>query len=42
MKAPRPDGKVRVVPSLLAADFAALSQSWAPLAAAGADWASVD
>ena len=42
MKAPKPDGKVRVVPSLLAADFAAVRQSWAPLAAAGADWASVD
>ncbi|MDE2291622.1 MAG: ribulose-phosphate 3-epimerase [Elusimicrobia bacterium] len=33
---------MRVVPSLLAADFAALADSWAPLAAAGADWASVD
>lgn len=42
MKAPRPDGKVRVVPSLLAADFAAVRQDWAVLAAAGADWASVD
>ncbi|MBI3299188.1 MAG: ribulose-phosphate 3-epimerase [Elusimicrobia bacterium] len=33
---------MRIVPSLLAADFSALASSWAPLAAAGADWASVD
>ncbi|MBI5595890.1 MAG: ribulose-phosphate 3-epimerase [Elusimicrobia bacterium] len=33
---------MRVVPSLLAADFGAVRQDWAVLAAAGADWASVD
>ena len=42
MKAPVPDGRVRVVPSLLAADFGAVRQDWDRLAAAGADWASVD
>ncbi len=41
-RAPAPDGRVRVVPSLLAADFSDLAGAWAPLAAAGADWASVD
>ncbi|MFH1725610.1 MAG: ribulose-phosphate 3-epimerase [Elusimicrobiota bacterium] len=39
---PRPDGRVRIVPSLLAADFAAVGRDLAPLAAAGARWASVD
>ncbi len=39
---PLPNGKVRIVPSLLAADFADLSSSLSPLVKAGARWASVD
>jgi ribulose-phosphate 3-epimerase len=39
---PRPDGKVRIVPSLLAADFADLRREAAGVASAGADWMSVD
>lgn len=39
---PVPDGGVRVVPSLLAADFGELRRSASSLARAGADWLSVD
>lgn len=39
---PLPDGRVRVVPSLLAADPADLRGDLAAMAAAGARWASVD
>lgn len=39
---PRPDGKVRVVPSLLAADFADIRGDLKPLLRAGVTWASVD
>lgn len=42
MSRPLPNGKVRIVPSLLGADFAALRRELAPLTAAGGDWASVD
>lgn len=41
-KRPLPNGKVRIVPSLLAADFAGLNSSLSPLVKAGARWASVD
>jgi len=39
---PSPNGEVRVVPSLLAADFGELRRSASLLARAGADWLSVD
>ncbi len=39
---PLPNGRVEVVPSLLAADFAALRRDLKPLVAAGTRWASVD
>ena len=39
---PVPDGRVRIVPSLLAADFADLRGSLDPLVAAGSEWASID
>jgi ribulose-phosphate 3-epimerase len=39
---PSPDGNVRIVPSLLAADFGRLADAVATLEEAGADWASVD
>jgi len=42
MKRPVPDGRVRIVPSLLAADSACLRAEARPLLAAGADWFSVD
>ncbi len=39
---PRPDGKVRIVPSLLAADFANVRGDLKPLVKSGISWASVD
>ncbi|OIO11853.1 MAG: ribulose-phosphate 3-epimerase [Elusimicrobia bacterium CG1_02_63_36] len=39
---PRPDGRVRIVPSLLAADFADIRGDLKPLMRAGFDWASID
>jgi len=39
---PTPNGRVRIVPSLLAADFAGIRDAVCPLKAAGADWFSVD
>lgn len=42
MNRPRPNGKVEVVPSLLAADAASLRRDLKPLVAAGTRWASVD
>ncbi len=39
---PAPNGKVEIVPSLLAADFADLGRDLKPLVRAGARWASVD
>ena len=39
---PLPDGTIRIVPSLLAADFGRLADAVAELERAGADWASVD
>ena len=41
MPLPRPDGRVRIVPSLLAADFAAIGDAVARLEGA-VDWLSVD
>jgi ribulose-phosphate 3-epimerase len=41
MAFPRPDGRVRIVPSLLAADFAAVGEAVARVEGA-ADWVSVD
>ncbi|PCI38741.1 MAG: ribulose-phosphate 3-epimerase [Elusimicrobia bacterium] len=41
-KLPLPDGRVRIVPSLLAADFANVRGDLQPLVKAGVSWASVD